>query len=329
MPANLTPQYLSAELRYRAAATDPEKLEALREMLQLIPKHKGTDKLQGDIKRRIAKLTQAAQQRSKGGSRRTGLHTVERQGGGQIVLAGAPNTGKSSIVAALTSAQTEVADYPFTTHRPIPGMMLFEDAQVQLVDMPPFAPEGAEPWMFTVLRQADVAALVVDLGSDDLLEDAQALLDAAAEHRIDLRPEFGHSEDVRGAWVKAFFLCTKADLDPDRERLEMFREFFGERLPVQVVSAATGEGMDGLPSFAFEFLQLIRVYTRQPGKKDRNDDPFVLKKGSTVIDLAKAVHQEFAAGLKFARIWGTGVYDGQNVKRGHVLSDKDVVELHG
>ena len=328
MPANLTPQYLSAEERFREAATDDEKVAALREMLKLIPKHKGTDKMQGDIRRRIAKFTQAAQQRRKSTGRRVDVFAVERHGAGQVVLVGMANVGKSSLVASLTNAQTEVAEYPYTTHKPVPGMLQFEDVQMQMVDTPPLMPQGTEAGLFTLARQTDAVAVVVDMGSDEVLEHAQTVLDALEERKIHLSPRPEESEDLSVAIVKALFICTKTDLDPDGERRAMFREFFGDRLPCLEVSTVTPDALDDLPRFMYGFLDLIQVYTRQPGKKDRNDDPFVLKKGSTVLDLTKAVHQDFVDSLKFARIWGTGVYDGQSVKRNHVLADKDLVELH-
>ena len=328
MPANLTPQYMEAERRFREAASDEDKLAALREMLSVIPKHKGTDKMQGDIKRRIAKFTQAVQQRRRSSGRRVDLFAVERHGAGQVVLLGMPNVGKSSLVAALTNAHTEVADYPFTTHKPAPGMVKFEDVQMQLVDTPPLTPEGGDSGLFTLVRQTDAAAVVVDLGSEDVLEHAQTVLDVLAGRKIQLSPRFEKSEDLSTAVVKAMFIAAKADLDPDGERRVMFQEFFADSLPCTVVSVRTQEGLADLPRALFGFLELIRVYTKQPGKKDKNSDPFVLRKGGTVLDLARAVHQDFVEKLKFARMWGQGVHDGQTVGRDHVLADGDTVELH-
>lgn len=328
MPANLTPQYMEADRRFREAASDQDKLAALKEMLSVIPKHKGTDRMQGDIKRRIAKFTQAVQQRHKSAGRRVDLFAVERHATGQVVLVGMPNVGKSSLVAALTQAQTDVADYPFTTHRPVPGMMRFEDVQVQLVDTPPLTDQGGEAGLFTLVRQTDAAAVVVDLGSDDVLEHAQSVLDVLAERKIHLTPTFDQSQDLSTAMVKAMFIAAKADLDPGGERRAMFEELFADRLPCTFVSVRTQEGLAELPRLLFSFLELIRVYTKQPGKKDRNDDPFVLKRGSMVADLARSVHQDFVEALKFARMWGKDVYDGQTVGREHVLADGDLVELH-
>ncbi len=328
MPANLTPQYRSAEQRFREAGTNEEKIEALKEMLRVIPKHKGTDHLQGDLKKRLAKLMGQAEQGRKSGGKRVDPYAVPRHGPAQVVICGVPNVGKSALIAALTNAPTEVADYPFTTHKPIPGMMNYEDVQVQLVDTPPLVPDGSEPGLFTLIRQANAAIVVVDLGSDDLLDQTQTVFDTLEDRKILLRPDARKSEDQVTAIVKALFVRTKLDLDADGERREMFDEFFGGQLPALDVSTTTGEGIDALPKYIFNYLELVRVYTRAPGKKDEKPDPFVLRRGDTVLDLARSVHQDFVETLKFARIWGEGVYDGQSVSREHVLSDGDLVELH-
>ncbi len=328
MPANLTPQYLEAERRFREAQTDAEKIDALKEMLRLIPKHKGTDHLQGDLKRRLSKLQDRVEQGRKSTGKRADPFAFPRHGAGRVVLVGMPNSGKSSIAAALTNAPVKVAEYPFSTALPVPGMMTFEDVQVQLVDTPPLTPQGGEPGLFTLARQADLAAVVVDLGSDDLLDHTQAVFDLFEERKLLLRPEAGDAEPGAPTPVKAVFIRTKLDLDPDGERRAMFDEFFGDRLPRRDVSAVTAEGLGELPKFFFDELGLIRVYTRAPGKKDRSPDPFVLKRGDTVLDLAREVHQDLARNLQYARIWGEGAYPGQSVSREHVLHDKDVVELH-
>ena len=94
MPANLTPQYKEAEARYREAATHEEKVVALREMMALLPRHKGTEKLQADIRRRLAKLEEEAEHGARGGARRVDPGHVRREGAGQWVVIGPPNAGK-------------------------------------------------------------------------------------------------------------------------------------------------------------------------------------------------------------------------------------------
>ena len=162
MPANLTPDYQAAEERYRQADTIEEKIEALREMLATIPKHKGTEKLQADIKRRLSKTQQEQMQRRRSGARRHDPSHIPGEGAGQIALIGPPNTGKSSLLAAITHAQPDIAEYPFTTHAPQPGMMTYEDVQVQLIDTPPLTHEPFDFLHVNIARNADAVLLVVD-----------------------------------------------------------------------------------------------------------------------------------------------------------------------
>ncbi|MCX6553014.1 MAG: 50S ribosome-binding GTPase, partial [Acidobacteria bacterium] len=123
MPANLSPEYHRAEERLRGARSPDEKIAALEEMLRVIPKHKGTDHMQADLKGRIAKLRkEIGKKGGKGGF----TFIVPREGAGQVAIAGPPNSGKSSLVRALTRATPAVGSYPFTTREPVPGMMPFE-----------------------------------------------------------------------------------------------------------------------------------------------------------------------------------------------------------
>ena|SRR5215471_6222501 len=161
MPANLTPEYLAAEREYKSAQTHVEKIEALERMLARLPKHKGTEKLQADLKRRLSQARKESQK--KGGAHTVPFWVVEREGAGQVALIGPPNSGKSKLLCALTHARPEVADYPFTTRLPTPGMMTFENVQIQLVDLPPLAAEFMEPWLPRVIRAAHAAVLVLNL----------------------------------------------------------------------------------------------------------------------------------------------------------------------
>ncbi len=333
MPANLTPEYLEAERKFRAATTREEKLAALEEMLATIPKHKGTEKMQADIRRRIARLRQEAERRPSTARRKPFYH-IEREGVGQVVLVGPPNSGKSSLLARLTHATPEIADYPFTTRVPLPGMMEFENVQIQLVDMPPLAPSYTEPWMLALVRQADAALLVFDLADDDVLtraEETLLLLDRANLHLRTpsaLEP-LSASEGGRASPVKrALVIGTKSDLPGAREALELVREWLGARFRVLPVSARTGENLELLRREVYDLLGIIRVYTKEPGKKPDLTTPFVLKRGSTVADIARAIHRDFVQRLKYARIWGAGKFDGQLVHRDHVLEEGDIVELH-
>lgn len=326
MPANLTPEYKRAEEQLRGARTPDEKLGALEEMLRVMPKHKGTDALQADIKARISKLRKLPP--SKVG-RSTFSRTIPHEGAGQVALVGPPNTGKSALVAALTHATPDVAGYPFTTRDATPGMMRFEDVLIQLVDLPAISAQHAEPWVFDVVRTADLCWLVVDgrfalEGVDDTLR----LLD---ERHIGLRPAGDPClvRDLERVAKPAQLVVTGADRPEVSDALETIAELLERRWPISAVSPVSGAGLDLLRRRTFEALQVVRVHTKQPGKPvDPDGAPFTLASGSTVADLANRIHKDLLARMKFARVWGAGVFDGQTVHRDHVLADGDVVEIH-
>lgn len=328
MPANLTPQYHEADKAFKAATTIEEKIVHLEEMLRLIPKHKGTDHMQADLKRKLSQLKKE-QIEGKGKGKKSGpVFNIDKEGAGQIVLLGAPNAGKSQLLGALTKANPVVAEYPFSTHVPQPGMASFEDIRIQLIDTPPVTAEFYEPWMTDIVRRADGALLVADLGDDGLMEAIEVVLQRLANVKVNLVSEVPADADTHAhTWRRAVILANKLDLPDAADRLEILREYFGKRFEIWPVSAAAGTGMAALPAQLFGFLRIIRVYTKEPGKKADLERPYTVPAGSTVVQLAVRVHRDFEQLLKSARVWGSGKYDGIHVKRDHVLMDKDVVEL--
>jgi ribosome-interacting GTPase 1 len=335
MPANLTPQYLAAEQRFKEAGTTREKVEALEEMMALIPKHKGTEKLQADLRRRLAKLRTEADKKH-GVSKASAIYSVPREGAGQVVLVGEANTGKSSLLARLTNATPEIGDYPFTTRLPQPGMMSFENIKIQLVDMPPISPVFYEPWMGGVVRQADLVLLLADLSADELLDQIESVLTLLSDSRIQLsREPKSDFEQASTAFRRALLVANKKDAPNAAANLEILEEFFGKRFRILPISMLTGEGLERLRRGIFDELGIIRIYTKIPGRKvDLSSPPFVLKYGSTVIEAARAVHREFVNSLKFAKLWrseksnSSVKYEGQMVERTQRLEDGDVLELH-
>ena len=327
MPANLPPAYFEAERRYREAKTPAEGISALEEMLAIMPKHKGTDKIKADLRRRISKLKSKQQEKKKLG-RRDRSYKIEREGVGQIVLIGPPNVGKSALVAALTNADPQVADFPHSTWKPTPGMMYFEDIQIQLIDTLPIRKEYMEPWFFDMVRRSDIVLIVVDLQTDPLqqLEETVSFL---KEHRIALL-RLAHLYEDKAGWTFLPFLvvANKNDDQSSEENFEIFRSLLEDDWPLVNVSAKTGYNFDLLKQTLFNGLEIIRVYTKAPGKEPDLTAPFVLKRGSKMEDLASKIHKDFLEKLKYARIWGRHVYNGQMVQRDHVLQDGDVVELH-
>ncbi|MBL7139605.1 MAG: TGS domain-containing protein [Planctomycetes bacterium] len=323
MPANLTPDYLHAEKGFRAAKTVAEKIAALEEMYATIPKHKGTEKMRADIRRRLSKFRTAAEQtKSKGGI--DPFH-VDKNGAGQLVLVGTANAGKSALVGAVTKAHVNVAPYPFSTHGPVPGMMSFEDIQIQLVDLPPVTADGLVPGMLGTVRAADVILVCVDLSAADILDQVDVCLGVLEARGV---VSEGREVPEGGTAMKMLLVGTKVDAPGARANFEALTELHRDTLPMIAASAETGEGLDEFARRCFEMLDVVRVYSKEPGKPADIHAPFVLSRGSTVLDLAAEVHGDFADRLKRARIWGNGVYDGQPVQQDHVLSDKDVIELH-
>jgi uncharacterized protein len=330
MAANLTPQYLEAEAEYKKAKTAEDRLACLKKMYQLLPKHKASEKLQADLKTKISEAKDEVERERKSPKKAGGVsHKIPKQGAGQVVVLGAPNAGKSRLLTRLTRATPEVAPYPFTTREPHVGMMDWEDARVQLIDTPPITADYLEGYLSSMVRSADAALLVVDLGDDDGPFAAEAVIAKLAEtktHLVGERP--ATIDDPSHEYVKALLAANKIDLPGAADRLEIVRELFGPRFPIHVLSAERGDGLEELRTAVYRFLNVIRVYTKQPGKPPDLESPFTCPVGSTVVELAGLVHRDFAEKLKSARIWGTGVFDGQAVGREHVLHDKDVVELH-
>jgi uncharacterized protein len=336
MPANLTAPYKAAEAAYRAAVTREEKLAALEEMLRQIPKHKGTEKLQGDLRSRIARLKKEP---TKKGGTRGPSHRIPAEGAGQVVLVGPPNAGKSALVAVLTAADPAVADYPMSTRDATPGMMPFRDITFQLVDLPPVCDEHVENWVYDIIRGADLAWLVVSIAEPlGGIEMVERLL---AQRAIRLLPHDepaggagadpgeGPPEERRPGWtyLPTLMVVTGMDRPGARQDLGVLDELLPLPWPRAAVSTVTGEGMAALGDRTFEAMGIMRVYSKEPGHDPDMERPFTLPIGATVGDLARAIHGDLAEGLKFARVWGHAAFDGQRVNRDHPLADGDIVEL--
>jgi ribosome-interacting GTPase 1 len=326
MPANLPPNYFDAEKRYRAAKTAKEKIARLEEMLTIMPKHKGTDKLRADLRRRISRLKDASQSK-KGAARQDSAFHIDKEGAAQVVVVGPTNVGKSTLVAALTNATPEIAPYPYTTWRPTPGMMPAGNIPIQLIDTPPFDREYIEPELIDLIRRADLVLLVVDLQTDPMsqLQNTIALLDDYRIVPCRLKDQVAEQQGL--TFLMFQVLANKNDDATTDEDVDIFVQLLEDDWPVLAVSAVTGRHLEELTRTVVRRLELIRVYSKAPGKEPDYSAPFVMKKGSTVADFAGMVHQDFAKGMKTARLWGKSVFDGQLVQREHLLEDGDVVEM--
>lgn len=310
MPANLPPEYFEAEKRFKEAVTHQEKVSALEALIATVPKHKGTDKLRGDLRKKLSKLREEAVRKKKGGGR--DLYTVERKGASQVALVGLPNSGKSSLLSVLTNAHPVIADYPMSTTMPLSGMMPYEDIQFQIVDLPPIGSNLTDGWVSGVLRNADLLLYIIELKEDP---EAEFLLEMASKWKI-------------GPPKKAIIVGNKLDLPHAEDSLKLLKDKFSDAYPLIGVSAKTRQGLPELKSVIFKVSGIIRVYSKEPGKEPDMSLPFTLPSKTTVLRLAELIHKEFIPNLRYACVWGSSRFPGQRVQKDYVLKDKDIVEFH-
>jgi small GTP-binding protein len=328
MPANLPPQYFEAERKLKDAKTPQEKVSIFEELLSIVPKHKGTEKLQAQLKTKIAKLRSEIQKKpaiAKHGP----TYRIEKSGSGQVVLIGPPNAGKSMLVKSISNADPEIGDYPFTTRNPAPAMMEYENIQIQLIDTPPVTPDYLEVWHYELVKDADGVLFILDLASQDSSGVLEAILAKLREKKIELIPE-EQSIPLDSPFFlrRAIIVANKSDLPQAEENFNRLKKALEPKFHPLAISASRGDNLEQLKMRIFSLLHIIRVYSKAPGKKAEFEAPFTLKRGSSVLDMAKAVHMDFARKLKYARIWSKAKYQGQMVNRDHILEDEDIIELH-
>jgi len=328
MPANLPPEYYEAEKRFKQATTPQGKIAALEELISTVPKHKGTDKLRADLRRKLSQLREEAIKKKKSG--KGDLYTVDKQGAAQVVLVGFANSGKSSILKTLTNANPIIADYPMSTVTPLAGMMHFEDIQFQLVDLPPIGNESTDGWVSGIIRNADILVLVVGLLEDPDIQ-AELLIEQLSSWKIFL---LGKGKDSQGQekeerlYKPVILVANKSDLLGAEKGLRRVLQRYESIYPVVGISTIRKEGIEELRRVIFANSRIIRVYSKEPGKGPDTDKPFTLPIGSSVLDLAEMIHKDFMNNLKYACIWGSAKFDGQRVQKDYVLHDRDIVEFH-
>ncbi len=332
MPANLPPEYFGAEKRFKQASTPAEKIATLEDLIATVPKHKGTDKLRADLRRKLSQLRKEAEafRRARKGGKGS-LYIVEREGAAQVALVGFPNSGKSSLLACLTNATPVIAGYPISTLTPLPGMMPFEDIQIQLVDLPPIGNEATDGWVSGILRYVDVLMLVVDSSEDPEVQ-AELLIEQFERWNIHiiskLETRNSKPETQIGVFKRALIVANKKDLVGAGNSFIRLKERYAHVCPCISVSALRKENLEELKRAIFDISGIIRIYSKPPGKEPDFSTPFTIPTGSTVLDLAESIHKDFFHGLKFARVWGSAKFDGQRVDKNYILKDRDVVEFH-
>jgi ribosome-interacting GTPase 1 len=329
MPANLPPEYFEAEKRFKQASTPAEKIATLEDLISTVPKHKGTDKLRADLRRRLSQLRKEAASKKKGG--RGNLYVVTKEGAAQIALVGFPNSGKSSLLACLTNANPVIADYPISTTMPLPGMMPFEDIQIQLIDLPPIGNEATDGWVSGILRYADALLLVLDLTEEPEVQ-AELLIEQLERWNIYIsskqNSQSSSTKTVIGVYKRALIVGNKKDLPRAENNFLKLKERFQSAFQCIPISAAKKENLEDIKRAIFKISGIIRVYSKPPGKDPDFSTPFTIPHGSTILELAEFIHKDFLSNLKFARVWGSAKFDGQRVEKNYILKDRDIVEIH-
>ena len=327
MPTNLPPEYFSAEKKYKIAVELEDKISSLEELISTIPKHKGTDHLRADLRRRLSKLKDASLSIKKKGKHDSAWH-IDKEGAGRVAIIGAPNVGKSALISALTHATPKVSEYPLTTWLPTPGMMPFEDIQIQLVDTPALTKEHAESELFNLIKISNLVILLVDLQGYPF-EQFETSLDILEQNRIvPQQRQEKYKDEPNISFIPFILVINKSDYENFNDDYNVFCELLEEKCTKIPVSAQTKDNLDNLKKLIFEKLNIMRIYSKKPGKPPQMESPFILKIGSNLEEFAVKVHKDFLQNFKTARIWGKDVFDGQLVGRDHILYDGDVVELH-
>lgn len=317
MPANLPPDYFEEEKKLRQAKTIDEKISIIENMLAIIPHHKGTDKLIGALRARVSKLKEEREKRPQAQKKSDTLYNIKKDGAGQVLFVGFPNSGKSSIISMLSGEPLEVAEYPYTTRILHQRMMRYEDIQIQLVDTPAIGDESTSMWFGNMIRKADVVAITLAL-SDALDIEYELVME-------EIKPHLPYMQNTA---QQLLVVVNKLDLTEYSKYLDEFEKTPCKDKKIIPVSAKNDVNLHRLKEIIFNSLEIIRVYSKMPGKKPDLDAPFVIRKGSSLLDCAGKIHKDFVEKLRYAKLWRKGRVEGMMVSRDFILEDRDIIELH-
>jgi hypothetical protein len=389
MPTNLPPDAKKKWAEVEETRNPRERIQRMEEFLSLVPKHKGTLKLRGQVKKQMAALRKEIEEKKRKKPGKSGPKLfIEKEGAAQIVLVGLTKAGRSSLLAAVTNAKAEVSSNLYTTREPIPGVMDFKDIQFQIIESPALMEGSADgrAWGLQTLalaRNADGLILMVDLSWNPVeqlslilseLERAKilvskpkarvdidrkymgaglriilvgTLLDCAMKeveallksyHIVDAIVKISGEATLdeveeavfgRTVYKPSVIIANKIDLEDSNVNLKLLEDYVQDKLPILAISCERRIGLGRIGETLYRTLDIMRVYTKEPNERKFSRKPFILKKGSTVCDLAKSIHTDFSRNFSFAKIWAKRlVFSPQKVGSTFALDDEDVVEIH-
>ena len=326
MPTNLPPEFFEAERKYKEAISNHEKISVLEEMMSTIPKHKGTDKLRADYRKKISRLKTEAHTNRKVSKHESQFH-IEKEGDGRVIIVGSANTGKSSLLNLLSHASPEISSSPFSTWAPLPGMMEYDKVHIQLIDTPPINRDYIEPECYDLLRSADSIIIMLDLQAYPIRQ-LEETLKKLEEGWIAPYSKRHRYNEPRMRFIPMVIVVNKMDDFSLKEEFDVLSELYEDEWVLIPISIESKFNLEGMEREIISRMHIIRVYSKPPHSEPDKTQPFILHENATVGDFAIKVHKDFYQRMKTARIWGKGVFNGQQVSKEHVLSDGDIVELN-
>jgi len=305
MPINAHPDYFNAETEYYDANTDEDRLIALEKMTRTMPKHKGAETLRRNLRTRYKKLKQELQKKAK---KKAGSKKGIKKEDMQAAIIGLTNSGKSSILKALTNARPKIASYGFTTTEPEIGTLHYKGCNIQIIDLPPIASEDFE---LGIMNNTDTLLIVVE--------------------KIDeIKPTLAAIKNKETAKKPKIIIFNKIDLYDEETKRKISETLKSKRYKFVLTSIVGDQGIEELKEKILNTFDIIRIYTRHPGKKRELDKvPIILKPNSTLQDVAEKILHGYSKKIKYTKITGpSSKFTNQKVGLKHIVKDKDIVEFY-